>query len=112
MDTLETEILKKPQGLVMSIRGEIGIVQVETLTKQFLSLLEGKPTLVVLDLSDLAFIASAAMGAMIALRRDLGKVGGNVRLAAIKPQVKEALKRALFERIFQMYDTVDAALVA
>jgi anti-sigma B factor antagonist len=109
---LKTEIQQRPEGLVMSILGEVNIVEVDALTRQFLALLDRKPKLVVLDLSRLGFIASAGMGAMIAFRRDLGKVGGEVRLAAIKPQVREALRRALFERIFQMYETVDAALSA
>jgi anti-anti-sigma regulatory factor len=63
----------------------------------------------VLELSGVSMIASAGMGAMIALRRDAARFGGKVRLAA--PQVREALRRALFDRIFEFHDTIDQASV-
>ena len=67
--------------------------------------------MIVLELSGVPMIASAGMGAMIALRRDAARFGCKVRLAAIRPQVREALRRALFERIFEFHDTVDQAAV-
>ena len=96
----------------MSLNGDIGLLEVDALTDQFMSLIAAKPTLVVLDLAAVTMVASAGMGAMTAFLRDLGKQGGKVRLAAATPLVRESLHRALVDRIFQIYDTVDAALAA
>ena len=96
----------------MSLAGDVGMSELAVLTEHCRKALERSPKLIVLDLSGVTMIASAGMGAMVALRRDAGKLGCQVRLAAIRPQVKEALKRALFDRIFQMFDTVDQAFVA
>ncbi len=112
LDGLKITEEQTPQGIVLAIHGNVGIEEVDLLAKHFQSILDRAPALVVLDLSGVSFIASAGMGAMIALRRDVGKKGGQVRLAAIRPQVKEALRRALFDRIFQMHDSVQQALSA
>jgi serine/threonine-protein kinase RsbW len=110
VDAFKVDIKEVPKGTIVALQGDIGMLEVDALTAQFLKLLELKPALVVLDLSKVAMIASAGMGAMIAFRRDIGKVGGNMRLAAVTPQVREALRRALFDRLFQFYETVELAL--
>lgn len=96
----------------MSLSGDIGLLEVDALTEKFMSLIQAKPALVVLDLSAVTMIASAGMGAMTAFKRDLGKQAGQVRLAAATPLIRESLHRAMVDRIFQIYDTVDAALAA
>jgi anti-sigma B factor antagonist len=88
------------------------MVEVNDLMASFRQVLEGKPAGIVLDLAGVPMIASAGMGTMIALRRDAAKINATVRLAAVRPQVREALRRALFDRIFQFYDTVEAAIGA
>jgi anti-sigma B factor antagonist len=98
-------------AVVLGISGEVGMLEFEAMSAKFREVLANSPRLVVLDLSGVPMIASAGMGAMVALRRDTGKYGGKVRLAAVRPQVREALKRALFERIFEFFDTVEAAAV-
>jgi anti-anti-sigma factor len=110
MDAFKFDVTESAQAVVVAIGGEVGMLEVDALSRGFKGVLDRSPSLVVLDLSGVSMIASAGMGAMIALRRDIAKAGGNVRLAAIRPQVREALRRALFERIFQMFQTVEAAL--
>jgi anti-anti-sigma factor len=109
---LNAQISEHPQGIVVKLSGDIGMLEIDALAARFKQILERKPKLVVLDLSGVGMLASAGIGSMIALRRDLGKTGGAVRLAAIRPQVKESLRRALVDRIVQMFDTVEAALSA
>jgi anti-sigma B factor antagonist len=110
VNEFKVDVRDVAKGTIVALQGDIGMLEVDALTAQFLKLLERKPALVVLDLAGVSMIASAGMGAMIALRRDLGRVGGNMRLAAVTPQVKEALRRALFDRLFQFYDTVELAM--
>lgn len=112
METFRCKLTLTPRGTVLSLTGDIGLLEIDDLTKQFMALIDAKPALVVLDLAAVTMVASAGMGAMTALLRDLGKQGGKVRLAAVTPLVRESLRRALVDRIFQIYDTVDAALAA
>jgi anti-anti-sigma factor len=50
---------------------------------------------VTLDLSELRFISSLAMGVLVTFRRSVVRTGGRVRLAeGFQPAVKEALTRA------------------
>lgn len=110
LDTLKIVVNDAPAGAVIAIEGEIGIIEVEELNRHLVRVLNRGPKIAVLDLSGVSMIGSAGMGALIAFRRDLGRVGGDARLAAIRPQVREALRRALFDRIFKIYDTVAQAL--
>jgi anti-sigma B factor antagonist len=109
---LDAQISEHPQGIVVKFAGDIGMIEVDALAAHFKRILERKPKLVVIDLSGVGMLASAGIGSIIALRRDLGKTGGAVRLAATRPQVRESLRRALVDRIVQMFDTVEAALGA
>jgi anti-sigma B factor antagonist len=96
-------------AVVLGISGDVGMLEYEAVSDTFRDVLANSPGLIVLDLAGVGMIASAGMAAMVALRRDAGKYGGKVRLAAVPPLVREALRRALFERIFEFFDTVEAA---
>ncbi len=48
-----------------------------------------------LDLSELTFIASLAMGVLVTFRRDLGRWGGRVRIAGTRPEIYAAARLSL-----------------
>jgi anti-anti-sigma regulatory factor len=59
---------------------------------------------VTLDLSEVRFLSSLAMGALVAFRRGVVRAGGRVRLFPVfLPEVEEALRRAGLLELFDPY---------
>jgi len=106
------EISATPRGTVVTVHGDIGMLETGSFDRELKTVIAARPGLVAMDLSNVGMLGSSAMGMLVAFRREISKGGGKVRLAAVHPLVLEALKRALFHRLFEFYDTVDSALAA
>jgi anti-sigma B factor antagonist len=109
---LQVESKKKGKAVVVAIRGDAGMAFVGQLQQELSRVLEAKPELVVLDLTDLAFISSMGMGTLVNFRNGVGKAGGTVKLAALQPMLAEAFRRARLTEMFEIHPNVDAAVGA
>jgi len=85
----------------VAIQGEASFDQAEVLSAQLLRIPLDAYTLVVLDLAELTFLSSLAMGALIEYRRGLGRRGVEVRLANVPAQVWLALESAGLGKLFE-----------
>jgi anti-sigma B factor antagonist len=108
--TLKVESNQHPSGLIIKVTGDAGVENVATLEGELTKLSVAKPPLVVFDLSGLDFIASLGMGALMSFRKTVARNGGTVRIAAAKPAVLDAFKRAALKELFNTCATVDEAL--
>jgi anti-anti-sigma regulatory factor len=70
-----------PLFLCVATRGEASFDQAELIAAQVLRVPLDGYSLVVLDLTELTFLSSLAMGALVTYRRDLGRLGVEVGLA-------------------------------
>ena len=68
--------------------------------------------LVVVDLSELLDINSAVLGALLLCRRLSGGANGTLRLAGVRPAVREVLARTGLLVLFDCLPDVKAALAA
>lgn len=98
--------------VIVALKGTIGMVEVDLIDAQLGRIADKKPPLVVLDLSGLSMIGSSAMGSLVGFRKDITKAGGVVRMAAVPPIVRESFKRALLDKLFKTFDTVQGAIDA
>jgi anti-sigma B factor antagonist len=64
----------------------------------------------VCDLSGVDFICSDALGAFISAHEDARAVGGFVRLLQPQPRIRDVLGTTQLNRLFDIYDSLDAAL--
>src|SRR5262249_55888512 len=96
-------------GVVVRLEGSASFSYVDRLQFALVRLVARRTPLVVLDLSELTFIASLAMGILVTFRRDLGRWGGHVRVAGARPEIYEALQAAGLTELFDFYTTVDEA---
>lgn len=71
----------------------------------------GRPHIVV-DLSATHFLDSSGLGALIAGLKTARQAGGDLRVAALTPQVKMVLELTNLSRILKPYATVDEAFGA
>jgi anti-sigma B factor antagonist len=70
---------------------------------------EGSRSLV-LDLSDLSFIDSSGLSALVAGYKAAAEAGGSLKLACMMPQVSEVFSLTHLDRVFETYPELEAAL--
>jgi anti-sigma B factor antagonist len=77
-----------------------------------LSLIEQGHRRLVVDLTDVSFIDSSGLGALVSALKTLKRsdVGGDVRLARVQAQVVSLLEIIRLNRVFTTYPTVEQAV--
>jgi len=73
--------------------------------------LEGRKKLI-MDCGDLEFISSMGLGMLVRVNSRMKKLGGDVKLADVQGTVAQILSMVGFNRMFQIYPTVDEAIAA
>jgi anti-sigma B factor antagonist len=73
------------------------------------ALLQGKPK-VILDLSNMTFVDSSGIGALIAISRSLSATDGELRLVGLAPAVRTVFELTRLYRAFEIYDSEEEAL--
>jgi anti-anti-sigma factor len=96
-------------GVLLRLEGEADVHAVGRMQFILIRLVARRTPLVVVDLSGLTFLSSLAMGALVGFRRDLGRWGGRVKLAAIPPVIYESLKTSRLDMLFEICATVEEA---
>jgi anti-anti-sigma factor len=95
---------RRPYFLLVAIKGEASFDQADVISSQLLRIPLEAYSLVVLNLAELTFLSSLAMGALIEYRRALGRRGAEVRLANVQAQVWLALESAGLGKLFEPID--------
>jgi anti-anti-sigma factor len=108
--TLVATISDLDCGVLVRIEGEAGIVGLEMLQFAFARLMARRPHLAILDLSQLTFLSSLAMGQLVRLHRDLNRWNGRVKIARCPAAIGEALDVAGLLGFFEFHATVEEAL--
>jgi anti-anti-sigma factor len=88
----------------VAINGEASFDQAAGISAQLLQIPLEAYSLVVLDLAELTFLSSLAIGALIEYRRGLCRRGVEVRLAHVPAQVWLALESAGLGKLFEVFD--------
>ncbi len=101
---LTVDGLQIEDAVIVALKGEAGFQEVSTLQYHLGQLLGRGLALVLLDLSELRFIASVALGVLVGFRRALLRGGGRLKLTGLRPQVLEAFRRTRLDDLFEIRD--------
>ena len=82
------------------------------LKAEFLILAQPDIRSLIVDLSEVDHIDSAGLSALLLAQRQMSIHDGELRLAAVKPDVRSLLEMTQLERVFRMFDTVEEAAAA
>ena len=93
----------------MSLAGELDLYNAEEVRRALLDTLADEPELLVVDLAEVTFIDSTALGVLIEARSRMADRGG-FRLAAPGLEVRRALEVSGLDRHFRVHDTVADAV--
>jgi anti-anti-sigma factor len=109
MSDLQINVTESPKGTVVRLIGEASAANVPKLEPVLTQLSAKKPKLVVIEGSEMSFISSLALGALLTFQKGVRRHGGEVRLAALQPMVLDMLQAAQLDKVFATYiDTEDA----
>lgn len=108
---ITSETLDGACGLV-SLRGEVDIYTAPRLKERLVELLDAGVKAVVVDLAEVTFIDSTALGVLIGGVRRLHEVDGRMALVVATRPVERVLTLTGLDRVFSIHATRDAAVAA
>ena len=105
---------KELQGVtVISLSGNVlGGPDANTLNDQLRTLLDKKKTRVIIDLGEVQFINSSGLGMLIGGMSTMRKGGGELKLARASKKVQNLLEMTKLTTLFDVHETVKAAVGA
>ena len=82
----------------------------EEVTREWGSYIDAGHTKFVIDMSQVSFMDSASIGALMDFYRKTKNVGGRIHLAAVQPRIDTLLAIAKARTLFGIYASVDEAI--
>jgi anti-sigma B factor antagonist len=102
---------RQERAVVVSLAGELDLYNAEEVRSALLDACAGEPELLVVDLEEVQFIDSTALGVLIEARSRMPD-GRGFRLAAPGLETRRALEVSGLDHHFHVHDTVAEALEA
>lgn len=109
--TLKVRVTHQPGIAVVKLEGEARL-QLKELEIELARVSAEHPAVVILEMSGLQMMSSLGMGLLVSVRAGLKRRGGRLLAAGTQPIVLDSFKRARLESIFEVYETLEAALAA
>jgi len=103
-DTLDNGIIR------IALDGRLDIAGADAIDMQFTALTTTKKAAILVDMSQVSFIASIGMRTLLSSSRALSSRGGKMVLANLQPLVKEALTTAGIDTLIPVHDDTESAL--
>lgn len=111
-DTLNIDVTNAgdPAAPVFALGGSLDIATSPTLRAALMDAADRGQHELIVDLSDLEFLDSTGLGALIGAHKRAGEQGGAVRLVAQEGQILRLLRITGLLDVFSVYPSVDAAV--
>jgi anti-anti-sigma factor len=110
-DRFDLRVEDRGTATVVFVRGDVSIFTADSFADQLEQIPAGSKPLVVLDLSEMNFICSRGLGAMVTLEQVKRKDGGMVRVAGPTRQIRQLLMATKLNKVLPIYEAVDRALM-
>lgn len=107
---LKLDVQRDGDVAVLTLHGSAGMDQVKKLDHELQSLAAQKTPVIVLNLTDMEFICSSGLGAIIAGHLKCRHHQGQIRVVNPQPEVRNLLETTRLTKIFPIYDTVEQAM--
>ena len=107
---MEISTLAEEDIVIISASGRIDSLTYELLLAALSDQIHAGAKSLVVDLGGVEYTSSAGLRAILIAQQEARRAGGDLRLAAVQPNVLKVLKLSGFTSIFKIFDTVDAAV--
>ena len=105
------EVVERNAAVIVRLAGELDLYNAEVVRQALTDAAGREPERIVVDLGDVSFIDSTALGVLIEARGKLANRRGFL-LASPGLEARRALEVSGLDRHFELHDTVDGALEA
>lgn len=95
---------------VLAVSGEIDIATAPSLREKLHSLLANHKLRLVIDLDDVGFLDSTALGVLVGALKRARTDDGEVRIACAQPRVLKVFEITRLDSAFDLFDSVDEAV--
>jgi anti-sigma B factor antagonist len=102
--------LPRERSNVLPLKGEIDLHVSPSITASFNQIIEKKPERLVADLSQVTYIDSAGLAALIEAMQKVEGYGGKFLLAGLQETVRSIFEISRLDQVFQIFPDADAAL--
>lgn len=110
MNGLTCQIVNEPGAVVLKIAGQITYAEVEEFEKQYARAASTRPSVFVLDMSEVSAMSSAGIGALLKLDVKMRAQKCPLRIAAPQPNIAEVFRLARLDGVFKILPSVAEAL--
>ncbi|QUH06070.1 STAS domain-containing protein [Saccharopolyspora erythraea] len=106
---VSTSVEWRDKAAVLSVSGDVDMVTAPQVEQELSALLEQQPEVLVVDLAEVGFFASAGLTALVAAYKQAeGRTG--LRVVATSSATVRPLKVTALDRKIPVFDSVEAAL--
>lgn len=106
------EIEQRGEAVVFVLHGRIFDLEAQQIEKELVSRVEQGAQVVVLDMADVSFVTSMCLGALMVGHKRARKLGATILIARPQALVRQILEVTKLNKLFGIYDSVDAAIGA
>ena len=108
------EILEKKIGNVnlISIGGSLDAYSANDVESKLNSLIDAGQVRLVVSLDKLEYMSSSGLRVLLATLKKVRKQQGDIRLACLKPNIKEVFDISGFNQLFNISDTEETAIAS
>ena len=101
---------RRERSNVLPLKGEIDLHVSPSVAASLNAMIEKKPKRLVVDLSDVTYIDSAGLAALIQAMQKVEGYGGKFVLAGLQETVRSIFEISRLDQVFQIFPDADAAL--
>jgi anti-sigma B factor antagonist len=95
---------------VLAVSGEIDIATAPSLRERLHGLLAEERVRLIVDLDDVGFLDSTALGVLVGALKRARMDGGEVRIASTQPRVRKVFEITRLDSAFDLFDSVEEAV--
>lgn len=97
---------------IIRLDGEIDLHVSPRVADQLSTVINRKPSRLVVDLSDVSYLDSSGLAVLIEAMQKVEKYGGKFALVGIQETVRSIFEIARLDQVFRIFPDVEAAAVA
>ena len=112
MTNIGVEVSERDSVPVVAVNGEIDRWTAPRLREELVTLIGDGVSRVVVDLDQVDFLDSTALGVMVGAHKRLVAAGGGLLLVCSKPRILRVLEVTGLDRVLALHDSVGAAVAA
>ncbi len=110
MANLQYSVKKIDDVSIVSISGSLDAATAPVLDKKLLGEIEKSPRVILVNMGNLEYIASAGLGTLINANEILTARGSALRLCCLNEKVKKIFKLLGFLELFTIYESEEEAM--